>query len=62
MVVTVVFADQVLRNSARLVQPDLEAVWVDVGDYGEVAVGAEGVVLVFVVDFVVAVGESIDYY
>lgn len=44
MVVTVVFADQILRNSAGLVQRDLEAVGVDVGDYGEVVVGAEGVV------------------
>lgn len=62
MVVTVVFGDQILCNCARLVQRDLEAVWVDVGNYGEMAVGAEGVVVVFVVDFVVAVGESIDYY
>lgn len=64
MVYLVVFADQILCNSAGLVQRDLEAVGVDVGKHGEVAVWAERVVGVFVeggdwgVDFVVAEGEA----
>lgn len=50
-----------------MVQRDLEAVWVDVVDYGEVVVGAQGVVGVLVegggwgVYVVVAVGESVNY-
>jgi hypothetical protein len=47
-----------------LVERNFEAVRVDVGDYGEVGVGTDGVVGVFVegggwvVDLVVAIGES----
>ena len=65
MVFLVILIDQILCNSAGFVQRDFEAVRVDVGDDGEVAVRANGVVSIFVegggrviFNFMVAVGKS----